>query len=159
MMHTNCNPILLQELKKFLNENGRQLIGWDEILEGGLAPSATVQSWRGEEGGIAAAKSGHDAIMSPTSHCYFDYGLDATDLKEVYHYEPIPAELTAEEAKHILGGECNMWSERAPQELVDSKVFPRILAMSEVLWSSQKKIMIIFIRVYKSTILNWMLWV
>ena len=129
----------IKRIEKFLNENGRQLIGWDEILEGGLAPSATVQSWRGEEGGIAAAKSGHDAIMSPTSHCYFDYGLDATDLKEVYHYEPIPAELTLEEAKHILGGECNMWSERAPQELVDSKVFPRILAMSEVLWSSSEK--------------------
>ena len=129
----------ITRIEKFLNENGRQLIGWDEILEGGLAPSATVQSWRGEEGGIAAAKSGHDAIMSPTSHCYFDYGLDATDLKEGYHYEPIPAELTLEEAKHILGGECNMWSERAPQELVDSKVFPRILAMSEVLWSSSEK--------------------
>ena len=129
----------ITRIEKFLNENGRQLIGWDEILEGGLAPSATVQSWRGEEGGISAAKSGHDAIMSPTSHCYFDYGLDATDLKEVYHYEPIPAELTEDEAKHILGGECNMWSERAPQELVDSKVFPRILAMSEVLWSSSEK--------------------
>jgi hexosaminidase len=129
----------ITRIEKFLNENERQLIGWDEILEGGLAPSATVQSWRGEEGGIAAAKSGHDAIMSPTSHCYFDYGLDATDLKEVYHYEPITAELTEAEAKHILGGECNMWSERAPQELVDSKVFPRILAMSEVLWSTKEK--------------------
>jgi len=129
----------ITRIEKFLNENGRQLIGWDEILEGGLAPSATVQSWRGEEGGIAAAKSGHDAIMSPTSHCYFDYGLDATDLKDVYYYEPIPTELTEDEAKHILGGECNMWSERAPQDLVDSKVFPRILAMSEVLWSSSEK--------------------
>lgn len=129
----------ITRIEKFLNKNGRQLIGWDEILEGGLAPSATVQSWRGEEGGIAAAKSGHDAIMSPTSHCYFDYGLDATDMKEVYHYEPIPVELTEQEAKHILGGECNMWSERAPQELVDSKVFPRILAMCEVLWSSKEK--------------------
>ncbi len=129
----------ITRIEKFLNKNGRQLIGWDEILEGGLAPSATVQSWRGEEGGIAAAKSGHDAIMSPTSHCYFDYGLDATDMKEVYHYDPIPVELTEEEAKHILGGECNMWSERAPQHLVDSKVFPRILAMCEVLWSSKEK--------------------
>jgi len=129
----------ITRIEEFLNKNGRKLIGWDEILEGGLAPSATVQSWRGEEGGIAAAKSRHDAIMSPTSHCYFDYGLDAIDLKKVYHYEPIPAELTEEEAKYILGGECNMWSERAPQDLVDSKVFPRILAMSEVLWSSSEK--------------------
>ena len=77
--------------------------------------------------------------MSPTSHCYFDYGLDAINLKDVYHYDPIPIELTEDEAKHILGGECNMWSERAPQELIDSKVFPRILAMSEVLWSSSEK--------------------
>ncbi len=129
----------IQRIEKFLNGNDRQLIGWDEILEGGLAPSATVQSWRGMEGGIAAAKSGHDAIMSPTSHCYFDYGLDATDLQEVYHFEPAPSNLTAEEAQHILGGECNMWTEHAPQETVDSKVFPRILAMSEVLWSAADK--------------------
>lgn len=129
----------IQRIEKFLNANGRQLIGWDEILEGGLAPSATVQSWRGMEGGIAAAKSGHDAIMSPTSHCYFDYGLDAIDLQTVYSFEPIPAELTIQEAAHILGGECNMWSERAPQESVDSKVFPRLLAMCEVLWSAKEK--------------------
>ena len=129
----------IKRIEKFLNKNGRQLIGWDEILEGGLAPSATVQSWRGMEGGIAAAKSGHDAIMSPTSHCYFDYGLDATDLQEVYSFDPIPSSLTEEEAKHILGGECNMWTERAPQETIDSKVFPRILAMSEALWSKAEK--------------------
>lgn len=129
----------IQRIEKFLNANGRQLIGWDEILEGGLAPSATVQSWRGMEGGIVAAKSGHDAIMSPTSHCYFDYGLDAIDLQTVYSFEPVPAELTAQEATHILGGECNMWSERAPQETVDAKVFPRLLAMSEVLWSAKEK--------------------
>lgn len=129
----------IQRIEKFLNANGRQLIGWDEILEGGLAPSATVQSWRGMEGGIAAAKNGHDAIMSPTSHCYFDYGLDAIDLQTVYSFEPVPAELTAQEAAHILGGECNMWSEHAPQETVDAKVFPRLLAMSEVLWSAKEK--------------------
>jgi len=129
----------ITRIEKFLNENGRKLIGWDEILEGGLAPSATVQSWRGEEGGIAAAKSGHDAIMSPTSHCYFDYGLDATDMEEVYFYNPIPEELNAQQAKHILGGECNMWTERAPQETIDSKVFPRILAISEVLWTYGEK--------------------
>jgi len=129
----------ITRIEQFLNENGRKLIGWDEILEGGLAPSATVQSWRGEEGGIAAAKSGHDAIMSPTSHCYFDYGLDATDMEKVYFYNPIPEELNEQQAKHILGGECNMWTERAPQETVDSKVFPRILAISEVLWTYGKK--------------------
>lgn len=129
----------IQRIERFLNAHGRQLIGWDEILEGGLAPSATVQSWRGMEGGIAAAKSGHDVIMSPTSHCYFDYGLDAIDLQQVYAFDPVSAELTDEEATHILGGECNMWSEHAPQETIDSKVFPRILAMSEVLWSAPEK--------------------
>lgn len=125
----------ITRIEKFLNSKGRQIIGWDEILEGGLAPGATVQSWRGMEGAIAAAKSGHDAIVSPTSHAYFDYPLENIDLEKVYSFDPVPEELTEDEAEHILGGECNMWSERAPQELVDSKVFPRILAMSEILWS------------------------
>ena len=125
----------ITRMEKYLNDHGRQIIGWDEILEGGLAPGATVQSWRGMNGAIEAAKSGHDAIVSPTSHAYFDYPLESTDLEKVYSFDPIPEELSENEAKHILGGECNMWTERAPQELVDSKVFPRILAMSEVLWS------------------------
>jgi hexosaminidase len=125
----------ITRIEKFLNSHGRQIIGWDEILEGGLAPGATVQSWRGMKGAIEAAKSGHDAIASPTSHAYFDYPLENIDLEKVYNFDPIPEELSEDEAKHILGGECNMWTERAPQELVDSKVFPRILAMSEVLWS------------------------
>lgn len=126
----------IKRVEKFLNAKGRQIIGWDEILEGGLAPGATVQSWRGMEGGIAAAKQGHDVIMSPTSHAYFDYDVSTTDLRQVYTFDPIPKELTSEEAKHVLGGECNMWTERAPQELVDSKMFPRMLAMTEVLWSN-----------------------
>ena len=125
----------IKRIEKFLNSKGRQVIGWDEILEGGLAPGATVQSWRGIEGGIAAAKQGHDVIMSPTSHAYFDYDVSTTDLRQVYTFNPIPKELTLEESKHVLGGECNMWTERAPQELVDSKMFPRMLAMAEVLWS------------------------
>ena len=129
----------IKRIEKFLNKHNKKLIGWDEILEGGLAPSATVQSWRGIKGGITAAKNGHDVIMSPTSHCYFDYGLDAIDMEKVYHFEPIPDELSEEESKRILGGECNMWSERAPQELIDSKVFPRMLAIAEVLWSSKQK--------------------
>ncbi|MDG1916416.1 MAG: family 20 glycosylhydrolase [Flavobacteriales bacterium] len=129
----------ITRIERYLNSKGRQIIGWDEILEGGLAPSATVQSWRGMDGGIAAAKSGHYAIMSPTSHAYFDYDLDAIDLQKVYSFEPIPSVLSEEEAQFILGGECNMWSERAPQDLVDSKVFPRLLAMSEVLWTTAPK--------------------
>ncbi len=125
----------IKRIEKFLQSKNRRLIGWDEILEGGLAPAATVQSWRGVDGAIAAAQSGHDAIVSPTSHAYFDYDIGTTDLRKVYSFEPIPPELTEKERKHILGGECNMWTERAPQETVDSKVFPRLVAMAECLWS------------------------
>ncbi len=122
-------------IEDFLNENGRKLIGWDEILEGGLSKNATVQSWRGMDGGIEAAKSGHQAIMSPTSHCYFDYDLKSIDLEKVYRFDPIPPDLPKELKNFILGGECNMWTERVPDEQsLDSKVFPRMLAMSEVLW-------------------------
>ncbi len=127
--------LFIKRIERFLASHGRRLIGWDEILEGGLPPAATVQSWRGMEGAIAAARSGHDAIVSPTSHAYFDYDIATTDLRRVFHFEPVPGELRADEARHILGGECNMWTERAPQETIDSKVFPRILAMAEVLWS------------------------
>lgn len=126
----------IERIEKFLNEHARSLIGWDEILEGGLAPSATVQSWRGFEGATHAAESGHDAIVSPTSHCYFDYDVSVTSFEKVYSFEPVPVGLDADKQHHILGGECNMWTEYAPQELIDSKVFPRICAMSEVLWSS-----------------------
>lgn len=125
----------IRRIESFLNERGRRIIGWDEILEGGLAPNATVQSWRGMDGAIAAVRAGHNAIVSPTSHAYFDYNVATTDMRQVYSFEPIPAGISDKEAALILGGECNMWTERAPQELIDSKVFPRILAMSERLWS------------------------
>jgi hexosaminidase len=126
----------IKRIQSFLKANGKELIGWDEILEGGLAEGAIVQSWRGMEGGIDAAKNGNQAIMSPTSHAYLDYGLDAIDLKKVYSFEPIPSELNKEEKKLILGGECNMWTEHVPDEkTLDSKVFPRMIAMAEVLWS------------------------
>lgn len=125
----------IQRIENYLKSKGKKLIGWDEILEGGLAEGATVQSWRGFEGAAEAAKTGHDAIVSPTSHAYFDYALDAIDLEQVYAFNPIPEGLTEKEQKHIIGGECNMWTERAPQETVDSKVFPRIIAMAEVLWT------------------------
>lgn len=121
------------QIGRYLEENGRKMIGWDEILEGGLPAGATVQSWRGMDGGRDAVAMGHDAIMSPTSHCYFDYPVESTDLEEVYGFEPVPDGL--EGAGRILGGECNMWSERAPQHLVESKVYPRLVAMAEVLWS------------------------
>jgi hexosaminidase len=130
----------IQRIEKFLNSKGKKLIGWDEILEGGLSPNATVQSWRGVEGGIAAANANQYAIMSPTSHCYFDYDLKSIDLKKVYSFNPIPSELAEEKYKYILGGECNLWSEHIPDEAtLNEKVFPRMLAMAEVLWSASEK--------------------
>jgi hexosaminidase len=129
----------IEQIDAFLELNGRKLIGWDEILEGGLSKGATVQSWRGMEGAIEAARSGHDAIVSPTSHAYFDYEISNINLEKVYHFDPVPKELTKEESTHILGGECNLWSERAPQEKVDERMFPRLLAMSEVLWNYPEK--------------------
>lgn len=122
-------------IERFLNSKGRQIIGWDEILEGGLAPGATVQSWRGTKGAIEAAKMGHDVIVSPTSHCYFDYNIETTDVPKVYSFDPVPPELTAEEVKHVLGTEGNMWTEYAPQEEIDDRLFPRLLALSEVAWT------------------------
>ncbi len=125
----------INRVGKFLESNGKKMIGWDEILEGGLPEGAIVQSWRGFGGAVEAAKHGHKAILSPTSHAYFDYGLNDIDMKKVYGFDPIPGGLTQSEEQLIIGGECNMWSERAPQQKVDSKVFPRLMAMSEVLWS------------------------
>ncbi len=125
----------IRRIQRHLQKIGRSLIGWDEILEGGLAPGAIVQSWRGLEGAIAAATAEHDAIVSPTTHAYFDYDLKTIDLARVYEFEPIPPELSEAQSKHIIGGECNMWSERAPQPYIDRQVFPRLTAMAEVLWS------------------------
>jgi len=125
----------IERIATYLQSKGKRIIGWDEILEGGIPADAMIQSWRGMEGGEQAAKAGHNVIMSPTSHCYFDYGLSSTDMEEVYNFNPIPASLSVAESKYIRGGECNMWTEHAPQETVDSKVFPRLLALAEVLWT------------------------
>lgn len=135
----------IRRIEKFLNSKGRRLIGWDEILEGGLAPNATVQSWRGMQGAVAAATSGHDVISSPTTHCYLDHAqgrnpgeptnMGFLPLERVYSFEPTPKELTAEQARHVLGLEGNMWTEHAPQPLVDRQVFPRLCALAEVGWS------------------------
>ena len=130
----------ITRIEKFLNKNGRQLIGWDEILEGGLSPHSTVQSWRGMEGGFKAASLGHNVIMSPTSHCYLDYDLKAIDLEKVYNFNPMPEQVPPSDAIYIIGGEVNMWTEHVPDENnLDSKVFPRLLAMSEVLWSAPQE--------------------
>jgi len=126
----------IARVEKFLNAHDRKLIGWDEILEGGLAPGATVQSWRGTDGAVAAARQGHDAIVSPTSHAYFDYDVGVTDLRQVFTFSPLPENLEDPYTHHVLGGECNLWTERTPQEMVDNRLFPRLLAMSERLWTA-----------------------
>ena len=128
----------ITRIEKFLLARNRRLIGWDEILEGGLAPEATVQSWRDMDGAIAAARSGNDAIVSPTSHAYFNQDITAIDLRSVYAFEPTPPGLSQEESRHILGGECTVWTERIEQERVDYMVFPRLLAMCEVLWTPKR---------------------
>ncbi|TVR36755.1 MAG: beta-N-acetylhexosaminidase [Cryomorphaceae bacterium] len=128
------------EIAEFLADNNRMLIGWDEILEGGLHPDAVVQSWRGMEGGVAAAEAGQNAIMSPTSHCYFDYDLRAIDLEKVYSFNLIPADLDSSLHHFILGGECNLWTEHIPDRAtLDAQTFPRLLAMSEVLWTAPRE--------------------
>lgn len=138
----------ITRIEKYLNGKGRQIIGWDEILEGGLAPNATVMSWRGTQGAIEAAKQHHNVIMTPTSHCYFDYKQSDNEdeplansggflpLEKVYSFNPIPEELTEEESQYVLGAQGNVWTEYIPNEKqVEYMVFPRILAMSEVLWT------------------------
>lgn len=126
----------VRQMDTYLASKGRRLVGWDEILEGGLAPGATVMSWRGIQGGIAAAKAGHDVVMSPTSHCYFDYGYDTTPVEKVYSYDPIPSELVGAERGRVLGGQANVWTEwlSSPEE-VEEMAYPRALALSEVLWT------------------------
>ncbi|MDD2278721.1 MAG: family 20 glycosylhydrolase [Bacteroidales bacterium] len=140
----------IHRIETFLNKHNRILVGWDEILEGGLAPNATVMSWRGDEGGIEAAKQGNTAIMSPGTHCYFDHyqgdpALEPltiggfTPLKKVYAYEPIPEGLTPEQERLILGAQANHWTEymTSPQH-VEYMAFPRLAALSEVLWSPKE---------------------
>jgi len=141
----------VKRIEKFLNSKGKKLIGWDEILQGGLAPNAAVMSWRGTEGGIAAARAGHDVVMSPTSHCYFDYyqGDPATEplaiggylpLSRVYSFDPAPAELTPDEAAHIIGAQANLWTEYVPTtEHSEYMTFPRIAAIAEIGWTAQDK--------------------
>ncbi len=140
----------INRIEQFLNSKGKQIIGWDEILEGGLAPNATVMSWRGTKGGIEAAKSQHNVIMTPTSHCYFDYYQSVhpdeplaiggfLPLEKVYHYNVIPEELNANEAKYILGGQANLWTEYIPDfDQLIYMAYPRAQALSEVLWSKSE---------------------
>ena len=115
-------------------------MGWDEILKGGLPSNAAVMSWHDMVGGIAAVKAGHAAIMTPKSSCYFDYRPTAQSLQTVYQFEPVPADLSATEAALILGAEGEMWSDNHPSvEEIERHVYPRAIALAEVLWSPKKK--------------------
>ena len=139
----------IQRIEKYLNSKGRNIIGWDEILEGGLAPNATVMSWRGEEGGIAAAQQKHNVIMTPGKYVYFDHAQNKNEdslniggylpLDTVYNYEPVPKELSNEDAKYVLGAQANVWTEYMDNtKKVEYMVFPRMSALSEVLWSPKE---------------------
>ncbi len=140
----------IQRIEKYINSKGRKIIGWDEILEGGLAPNASVMSWRGEEGGIAAAKQNHTVIMTPGNTCYFDHSQSKNDdsltiggflpLQNVYNYEPVPDGLNEQQAKKIWGAQANVWTEYITNpRKVEYMIFPRLSALSEVLWSPKKK--------------------
>ncbi len=140
----------IRRIEKFINAHGKRLVGWDEILEGGLPPNATVMSWRGVDGGIAAATTGHDVVMTPTSNCYFDYYQGLTGepgpvgsylpLDRVYSYEPVPPGLAEGQARHILGAQGNVWTESIPDRgKAEYMSFPRACAMSEVVWSPREK--------------------
>ncbi|MDA0945699.1 MAG: family 20 glycosylhydrolase [Bacteroidetes bacterium] len=124
----------INQMGAHLSSKGRRIMGWDEILEGGLPEGAMVQSWRGMQGAVEATHLGTDVVVSPTSHCYLDYPLRSIDLEKVYGFNPIPEEAQGQLGR-VLGGECNMWTERAPQDQVMGKVFPRATGLAEVLWS------------------------
>jgi hexosaminidase len=138
------------KIDEYLSSKGRKLIGWDEILEGGLSENATVMSWRGTEGGIAAAREKHDAVMSPGSHCYFDHYQSKdrneplaiggfTPLEKVYEFNPVPKELSHDEAAYILGAQANLWTEYIPDmNQLEYMAFPRALALAQVLWCQNK---------------------
>jgi hexosaminidase len=142
----------IRQMDTFLTKKGRRMIGWDEILEGGLAEGATVMSWRGTAGGIAAAKANHDVVMTPGSHTYFDHYQSRdragepiaiggfTPIDSAYSFEPVPGELTADQAKHILGAQAQVWTEY----ILDAKhaeymTYPRLTALSEGLWSAKER--------------------
>ena len=140
----------IQRVEKMLAGKGKKLLGWDEILEGGLSPNATVMSWRGEKGGIEAAKQNHNVIMTPSTYVYFDYYQfnpineplaigGYLPLKKVYNYEPFPKELSSEQSKYIIGVQGNIWTEYLPTDSsVEYMVFPRATALSEIAWSPKE---------------------
>jgi hexosaminidase len=140
----------IQQIDAYLTSKGKKIIGWDEILEGGLSPNAAVMSWRGEEGGIEAASQKHEVVMSPTTYCYFDYYQSGNaseplaiggflPLEKVYNYSIIPSEMSTEAKPFVLGGQANLWTEYIPTfDQVEYMVYPRALALIQNLWSENK---------------------
>lgn len=140
----------IKRMDRFLTSRGRKLIGWDEILEGGLSPNATVMSWRGFEGGLEAAKQKHYVVMSPGSHCYFDHYQSTnsheplaiggyTSLEKVYQFEPVPETMSPDDAAYVLGAQANLWTEYIPDmKQLEYMTYPRALALSQVLWCQSK---------------------
>ncbi|MDE3236761.1 MAG: beta-N-acetylhexosaminidase [Bacteroidota bacterium] len=139
----------IQRIEKYLNSKGRQIIGWDEILEGGLAPNATVMSWRGEKGGIEAAQQKHTVVMTPGEWCYFDHSQvknedsvtigGYTSVEKVYSYEPVPAQLSEQQSQLVWGAQGNVWTEYMNNvSKVEYMIFPRMSALSEVLWTNKE---------------------
>ncbi len=142
----------IRRIEQLLIDRGRRMIGWDEILEGGLAPQATVMSWRGTEGGVAAAREGHDVIMTPNSHCYLDHKqidsedetvgrpMDVCTLENCYSFDPVPPDFTSAESAYVLGSQANHWTEYIRnQDELDYAAFPRLCALAEVFWSPNKE--------------------
>jgi len=137
----------IKQMDAFLARHGRRMVGWDEILQGGLAPGATVMSWRGQQGGITAANAGHDVVMAPTTYTYFDYYQGPSDkeplaiggnlpLEKVYRFEPIPEDIAAEKTKHVLGVQGQLWGEYiSTAEHREYMTYPRAAALAEVGWS------------------------
>jgi len=142
---------LIHRIEKFINSHGRKLLGWDEIMQGGLAPNSTVMSWRGEEYGLNAVKNAHDAIMTPIKYCYFNFYQDAptfhvlswagyTPLEKVYGYNPVPDSLNTDNRKRILGIQANLWTEFIPtEENAELMIWPRLLAIAETGWTSPQR--------------------
>lgn len=141
----------IRQMDQYLQSKGRKLLGWDEILEGGLSEGATVMSWRGEDGGIKAANAGHDVIMTPGGYLYFDsYQTDPRTqpeaiggylpIEKVYSYDPVPTAISSDKAKHVLGAQANLWAEYMPTyQHVEYMAFPRALALSEIVWSKKRR--------------------
>lgn len=130
----------INRISDFLTANGRKPIGWSEIINGGIPNNAVVMSWLGMGAGITAARNGHDAIMSPTSHCYFDYSYESISTEKVYSFDPLPYELTEAQSQHVLGAQGNVWTEHIwTEKAVDEKAMPRMTALAEVVWTETER--------------------